>query len=96
MGEHAPSGACSRDQETWGCSETSLASEVAETESGVPWTREAVSPLSDMEPTNKYARLSEPISAEDTITSHDILVPQPEKDDYWREVEWMLRVAGGG
>ncbi len=52
--------------------------------------------MSDTELTNKYARLSEPISVEDTITSHDILVPQPEKDDYWREVEWMLRVAGGG
>ncbi len=55
-----------------------------------------MSPLSDTELTNKYAWLPEPISVEDTITSHDIVVPEPEKDDYWREVEWMLRVTGGG
>jgi len=40
--------------------------------------------------------LPEPLELEDTITSVDVVVPQEEKDDYWREVEWMLRVTGGG
>ncbi|CAN5339002.1 hypothetical protein BH18ACT9_BH18ACT9_22460 [soil metagenome] len=47
-------------------------------------------------PTQKYARLPEPIRIEDTITSCETMVPPEEKDDYWREVEWMLRVTGGG
>ena len=50
----------------------------------------------ELETTNKYSRLPEPIRVEDTITSVDVVVPPEEKDDYWREVEWMLRVAGGG
>ncbi len=49
-----------------------------------------------LDPTNPYSRLPEPLALEDTITSVDVVVPQEEKDDYWREVEWMLRVAGGG
>jgi hypothetical protein len=28
-------------------------------------------------------------------TSEASALPE-EKDDYWREVEWMLRVTGGG
>jgi hypothetical protein len=30
------------------------------------------------------------------ITSAEASTVPAEKDDYWREVEWMLRVAGGG
>lgn len=45
---------------------------------------------------NKYRRLPEPISIEDTITSAEAQSVPEEKDEYWREVEWMLRVAGGG
>jgi len=44
----------------------------------------------------KYARLPEPIRLEDTITSAEVQAVPEEKDDYWREVEWMLRVTGAG
>ncbi len=30
------------------------------------------------------------------ITSSEASSVPEEKDDYWREVEWMLRVSGGG
>lgn len=43
----------------------------------------------------KYSRLPDPIRLEDTITSVDVASVPETKDDYWREVEWMLRVAGG-
>jgi len=49
-----------------------------------------------LDPTNPYSRLPEPLELEDTITSVDVVVPQEERDDYWREAEWMLRVTGGG
>jgi hypothetical protein len=47
-----------------------------------------------MAPPNKYAKLPEPIRPEDMITSLDVEPVQEEKDDYWREVEWMLRTSG--
>jgi len=43
-----------------------------------------------------YRRLPEPVRLEDTVTSEESLVMPAEKDEYWREVEWMLRVTGGG
>ena len=45
---------------------------------------------------NRYRTLPEPIRLEDTVTSLDVTPVQPEKDDYWREVEWMLRITGAG
>jgi len=45
---------------------------------------------------SKYAHLPEPIRLEDTVTSADVQPVHEEKDDYWREVEWMLRVTGAG
>ena len=44
----------------------------------------------------KYAKLPEPIRPEDMVTSLDVEPAPEEKDDYWREVEWMLKVTGGG
>jgi hypothetical protein len=44
----------------------------------------------------KYARLPRPVRLEDTVTSAESSPLPDEKDDYWREVEWMLRVSGGG
>ena len=45
---------------------------------------------------SRYRRLPEPIRLEDTITSLDVEPVPQQKDDYWREVEWMLRVTGAG
>jgi len=45
--------------------------------------------------TGKYAHLPEPIRLEDTVTSSEAGPHPEEKDDYWREVEWLLRVTGG-
>ena len=45
---------------------------------------------------SRYAHLPEPIRLEDTITSAEVQAVPEEKDDYWREVEWMLRVTGAG
>ena len=50
----------------------------------------------EREPANKYRKLPEAIKTEDMIESVDVESVPEEKDDYWREVEWMLRVAGGG
>jgi hypothetical protein len=47
-------------------------------------------------PVSKYAHLPEPVRLEDTVTSAEAQAIPDEKDDYWREVEWMLRVSGGG
>jgi hypothetical protein len=47
-------------------------------------------------PTSKYAHLPEPVRLEDTVTSAEAQAVPEEKDEYWREVEWMLRVSGGG
>ena len=55
---------------------------------------DAVQPVGP--PSSKYARLPEPVRLEDTITSAEAEGVPDEKDDYWREVEWMLRVSGGG
>jgi hypothetical protein len=30
------------------------------------------------------------------VTTSEASAMPEEKDDYWREVEWMLRVTGGG
>jgi hypothetical protein len=43
----------------------------------------------------KWTRLPDPIRLEDTITSAQSLVYPQEKDDYWREVEWMLKTSAG-
>lgn len=45
---------------------------------------------------SKYSRLPEPIRPEQMVTSSEASALPEEKDDYWREVEWMLRVTGGG
>ena len=42
----------------------------------------------------KYAHLPEPIDPEDLVTSEEATPIQAEKDDYLREVEWMLRTSG--
>lgn len=52
--------------------------------------------MAEREPPNKYAKLPAPIRPEDMITSLDVEPVQAEKDDYWREVEWMLRTSGLG
>lgn len=44
---------------------------------------------------HRYARLPEPVAPEQLRTSLDVEPVQEEKDEYWREVEWMLRVTGG-
>jgi hypothetical protein len=36
------------------------------------------------------------VRLEDTVTSEEATVMPEEKDEYWREVEWMLRVTGAG
>lgn len=43
-----------------------------------------------------YAQLPEAVRLEDTVTSAESTAVPEEKDEYWREVEWMLRVSGGG
>ena len=45
--------------------------------------------------TNKYAHLPDPIRLDQTVTSSEAGPHPEEKDDYWREVEWLLRVTGG-
>lgn len=52
--------------------------------------------MTGSEPGNKYRKLPEPVRLEDTVTSFDVEPVPEEKDDYQREVDWMLRVAGGG
>ncbi len=42
-----------------------------------------------------YRRLPTPVALEDVISSSESTVMPEEKDEYWREVEWMLRVTGG-
>jgi hypothetical protein len=44
---------------------------------------------------SKYAHLPEPIRLDQTVTSTESGPHPEEKDDYWREVEWLLRVTGG-
>jgi hypothetical protein len=43
----------------------------------------------------KWTRLPDPIRPEDMITSAQSLARPQEKDDYWREVEWMLKTSAG-
>ena len=43
----------------------------------------------------RFARLPDPIPLERTIASSESEPHPEEKDDYWREVEWMLRLSGG-
>lgn len=45
---------------------------------------------------SKYSRLPDPIRPEQMVTTVGASNLPEEKDDYWREVEWMLRVTGGG
>lgn len=52
--------------------------------------------MTDRELRGRYTSLPEPVRPEDMVTSLDVEPVQEEKDDSWREVEWMLRVAGGG
>ena len=47
-------------------------------------------------PPGKYSHLPEPVRPEDMVTSEEASAVPEEKDDYWREVEWMLRVTGAG
>ena len=42
-----------------------------------------------------YAHLPEPVDPEDMVTSEEATPIPEEKDDYLREVEWMLRTSGG-
>ncbi len=65
---------------------------------GVLWNpfRSEVSAVPDSVDRNPYARLPEPIRFEDLRTSAETHPAHEERDDYWREVEWMLRVSGGG
>ena len=44
---------------------------------------------------SRYAELPPPVRREDLVTSVEGSPHPEEKDDYWREVEWMLRVTGG-
>jgi hypothetical protein len=44
---------------------------------------------------SRFARLPEPIRIDQTIASSESGPHPDEKDDYWREVEWLLRVTGG-
>ena len=45
---------------------------------------------------SKYSRLPDPVPPERLVTTSEASSLPEEKDDYWREVEWMLRVTGGG
>ena len=47
------------------------------------------------QPARRWTRLPPPIRPEDLVTSVEASSRPPEKDDYWREVEWMLRASGG-
>jgi hypothetical protein len=42
----------------------------------------------------QFRALPEPVHLEDTVTSEDSLVVAPERDDEWREVQWLLRTTG--
>ena len=44
----------------------------------------------------RYARLPDPVRPDQMVTTSEASRLPDEKDDYWREVEWMLRLAGGG
>jgi len=57
--------------------------------------QDGVVEMVDREPTNKYRTLPEPIRVEDMIESTDVEPVPEEKDGPWRDIEWMLRVAGG-
>jgi hypothetical protein len=48
--------------------------------------------MSEVEP-RRFTRLPEPVPYAELRTSLDQPVPE-EKDDEWREIEWMLRAAG--
>jgi len=45
---------------------------------------------------DRYKKLPEQIRPEDMITSAESKSFPAEKDEYWREVEWMLRTTGAG
>lgn len=52
----------------------------------------AISPT-PVEP-GTYSRLPEPIDPDEMVTSAEATPIPEEKDDYLREVEWMLRTSG--
>ncbi|NUR07995.1 MAG: hypothetical protein HOQ22_17290 [Nocardioidaceae bacterium] len=43
----------------------------------------------------RWTHLPDPIPLERTVASSESGPHPEEKDDYWREVEWLLRVTGG-
>jgi hypothetical protein len=45
--------------------------------------------------THDWRRLPPPVPRERTVATSEASPHPEEKDDYWREVEWMLRVTGG-
>jgi hypothetical protein len=61
---------------------------------GSPFTSE-VSAVPETTGPSPYRQLPPPVRLEDLRTSAETHPVHEEKDDYWREVEWMLRVAGG-
>jgi hypothetical protein len=58
--------------------------------------RRLVFPAASAVPTaeGRFAALPEPIALERTVASSESGPRPDEKDDYWREVEWLLRVTG--
>ncbi len=51
--------------------------------------------MTDPRQAGKYTKLPEPVPPEDMVTSLDVEPVPEERDDYLRELEWFLRVAGG-
>lgn len=50
-------------------------------------------------PAEKAARwrhLPPPIRPEEMRTSAEVTEYDEPQDDYWREVQWMLKITGGG
>jgi hypothetical protein len=41
-----------------------------------------------------FTRLPEPVDLDDTVTSEDSVVVEPEKDDWQRENDWMIKTVG--
>ena len=42
-----------------------------------------------------WSRLPAPVPRDRLVATSEASPRPEEKDDYWREVEWMLRVTGG-
>ena len=41
-----------------------------------------------------FTRLPEPVDLDETVTSQDVVVVAPEKDDWQRENDWMIKTVG--